>query len=86
MIHTRKFVIGSSATEELKEYTNLEIYKNCYGSFASNVDENITKDRKSEVCYSQPDLIGGGLTLLSTSRFENKHVFHAYCLAQSYVT
>ena len=46
MINTRKFVTGSSPIEELKEYTNLEIYKNYCGSFAANIDENITKVRK----------------------------------------
>ena len=62
MINIRKFVIGSSPIEELKEYTNMGVYKNYCGSFATNIDENITKVRKSHVCYSQPDLIGGGLT------------------------
>ena len=46
MINTRKFVIGSSSIEELKEYTNLGIYKNYCGSFATNIVENITKARK----------------------------------------
>ena len=63
MISARKFVTGSSPTEELKEYTNLGIYKNYCGSFATNIDEDIKKARKSHACYSQPDLIGGGLTL-----------------------
>ena len=46
MINTRKFVIGSSPIEELKEYTDLGIYKNYCGSFATNIDKNITKARK----------------------------------------
>ena len=46
MINTRKSVIASSPIEELKEYTNLGIYKNYCGSFATNIDENITKVRK----------------------------------------
>ena len=46
MINSRRFAIGSSPIEELKEYINLEIYKNYCGSFATNVDENITKVRK----------------------------------------
>ena len=46
IINTRKFVIGSSPIEDLKEYTNLGIYKNYCGSFTTNVDENITKVRK----------------------------------------
>ena len=46
MINTRMFFIDSSLTEEVKEYTNLEIYKNYCGSFATNIDENITKARK----------------------------------------
>ena len=58
MISTRKFVVGSLPIEELKEYTNLGIYKNYCGSFATNIDENITKVSKSQACYSQPDLIG----------------------------
>ena len=57
MINTRKFFIGSSLSEEVKEHTNLGIYKNYCGSFATNIDENIT------ACYSELDLIGGGLTL-----------------------
>ena len=63
MINIRKFVIGSSPIEEFKEYTNMGIYKNYCGSFATNIDENITKVRKSQACYSQPNLIGGRLTL-----------------------
>ena len=62
-INTRNFVIGCSPIDELKEYNNLGIYKNYCGSFATNIDENVMKARKSQVCYSQPDLIGGGLTL-----------------------
>ena len=46
MINTRKLFIGSSLIEEVKEYTNLGIYKNYCGSFATNIDENITKARK----------------------------------------
>ena len=45
-INTRKFFIGSSLIEEVKKYTNLGIYKNYYGFFATNIDENITKTRK----------------------------------------
>ena len=45
MISTRTFVTGSSPIEKLKEYTNLGIYNYC-GSFATNIDENITKVRK----------------------------------------
>ena len=63
MINTRKFFIGFSLIEEVKEYTNLGIDKNYCGSFATNIDENITKARKRQACYSQLDLIGGGLTL-----------------------
>ena len=63
MINARKFFIGSSLLEEVQEYTNLGIYKNYCGSFATNTDENITKARKRQACYSQLDLIGGGLTL-----------------------
>ena len=46
MINTRKFVIGSSPIEELKEYTDLGIYENYCGSFVTNIDENITRVRK----------------------------------------
>ena len=46
MINRKKFFIGSSLIEEAKEYTNLGIYKNYCGSFATNIDENITKARK----------------------------------------
>ena len=35
----------------------LGIYKNYCGSFATNIDENITKTRKCQVCYSQPPLV-----------------------------
>ena len=56
--------------EELKEYINLPIYKLCT-SFTTNIDENITKAEK-KVCYFRPVLIEGGLTLQSSSRFENK--------------
>ena len=46
MINARKYFIGSSLLEEVQEYTNLGIYKNYCGSFATNTDENITKARK----------------------------------------
>ena len=46
MINTRKFFIGSSLTEEVKEYTNLGIYKNYCGSFVTNSNENITKAKE----------------------------------------
>ena len=45
-INTRKFFVGSSLIEEVKKYTNLGIYKNYCGFFATNIDENITKTRK----------------------------------------
>ena len=57
MVNTRKFVTGFSPIEELKEYINLGIYKNYCGSSATNIDENVTKARKSQVCYFPPDLI-----------------------------
>ena len=38
--------LALSPNEEFKEYTNLGIYKNYCGSFATNIDENITKARK----------------------------------------
>ena len=76
MINTRKFFIGSSLIEEVKEYTNLGIYKNYCGSFATNVDENITKAKKK----------AGMLFSARFDRFGNKHAFHAFCLAQSYGT
>ena len=47
MINARKFVIGFSPIEELKECTNPGIYnKNYCGSFATNIYENITNARK----------------------------------------
>ena len=46
IINTRKFFIGSSLIEEVKEYTNLGLYKNYCGSFATSIDENITNARK----------------------------------------
>ena len=53
MINTRKFVIGSSPIDKLKEYTNLGIYKSYCGSFATNIDENIRKARrKSGMLFS----------------------------------
>ena len=46
MINTRQFFIGSSLIEEVKEYTNLGIYKNYCCSLATNIDENIMKASK----------------------------------------
>ena len=43
MINTRKFAIGSSPIEELKEYTNLGIYQKYCGSLATNINDNITE-------------------------------------------
>ena len=76
MVNTRKFVTGFSPTEELKEYTNLGIYKNYCGSSATNIDGNITKARKkSGMLFSARfDM------RRSTSSFGKKHVSHACCL------
>ena len=86
MINTRKFVIGSSPIENLKQHTNLGIYKNYCGSFATIIDENITKARKKSGMLFSARFDKRSTNPLDTSRFGNKHVFHAYCLAQSYGT
>ena len=53
MINTRMFAIGSSPIEELKEYFIQGIYKNYCGSFATNIDEKITKAmKKSGILFS----------------------------------
>ena len=44
-INTRNLVIGSSPVEELHSQVDLGIYKHYSGSFATTVNDNITKAR-----------------------------------------
>ena len=41
----RSWTLGVENVDELYEYKNIEVYKNC-GSFNDNIDENIEKARK----------------------------------------
>ena len=45
-MHDRDRVLGNDSVNELYEYKNLGVVKNCTGSFSSNVDEDIDKTRK----------------------------------------
>ena len=42
----RKWVLGGKVANELCEYKNLGVLKNCVGSLTSNVQDNIDKIRK----------------------------------------
>ena len=42
----REWALGDDTVEELYEYKNLGVLKNCCGSFASNISDNIDKTRK----------------------------------------
>ena len=42
----RERALGDDTVEELYEYKNLGVMKNCCGSFASNIFDNIDKTRK----------------------------------------
>ena len=39
----RSWLLGDNTVDELYEYQNLLVFKNCCGSFSTNVDENIEK-------------------------------------------
>ena len=50
-VHSRlltehEWLLGETTVNELCEYKNLGVLKNCIGSFSSNVDDNIEKTRK----------------------------------------
>ena len=42
-----EWALGDDTVEELYEYKNLSVLKNCCGSFASNISDNIDKMRKN---------------------------------------
>ena len=42
----REWALSDDTVEELYEYKNLGVLKNYYGSFASNISDNINKTRK----------------------------------------
>ena len=42
----REWILGDGTVDELYEYKNLGVLKNCIGSFSSNVKDNIDKTRK----------------------------------------
>ena len=42
----REWILGNDFVDELNEYKNLGVVENYFGSFSSNVDENIEKIRK----------------------------------------
>ena len=45
-MQTRKWVLGDDNVNELYEYKNLGILKNCVGSFSSNLGDSIEKTQK----------------------------------------
>ena len=50
---TREWILGGDTVNELYEYKNLGVLKNCIGSFSSNVDDSIEKTRnKAGIIYS----------------------------------
>ena len=44
-VKRREWIVGGEIVDELCEYKNLGVLKNCIGSFSSNVDDNIEKTR-----------------------------------------
>ena len=63
MINTRKFFIGLSLIEEVKEYINLEFIKITVALLQPTLMRISQRPGKRQACYSQLDLIEGGLTL-----------------------
>ena len=45
-MNERDWVLENDSVDELYEYKNLGIVKNCIGSFSSSANENIGKTRK----------------------------------------
>ena len=54
----RQWKVGPNHMYEKSEYVNLGVFKNSCGSFDKNIDENITKARKKQECYSPLILTG----------------------------
>ena len=42
----RVWFLGNTLVDELSEYKNLGVLKNCFNSFSSNIEDNIEKTRK----------------------------------------
>ena len=42
----REWFLGNTLVDELSEYKNLGVLKNCFNSFSSNIEDNIEKTRK----------------------------------------
>ena len=53
----RKWFLGESSVDELHECKSLGVTKNYVGSFSSNVEDNIEKNRKKAGCCFQQILI-----------------------------
>ena len=47
----RQCKVGPNHIYEKSKYVNLGVFKNYFGSFDKNIDENITKARKKQECY-----------------------------------
>ena len=45
-LKNREWLLGDTKVQELYEYKNLNVLKNYFGSFSSNIDDNIDKTRK----------------------------------------
>ena len=54
----RQWKVGPNHIYEKSEYVNSGVFKNYCGSFDKNIDENITKARKMQECYSLLILTG----------------------------
>ena len=54
----RQWKVGPNHIYEKSEYVNSGVFKNYCGSFDKNIDENITKARKKQECYSPLILTG----------------------------
>ena len=47
----RQWRVSPNRIYEKSEYVNLGVFKNYFGSFDKNIDQNITKARKKQKCY-----------------------------------
>ena len=53
----REWKLGNDIVDEVNEYKNLGVLKNYFGSFSSNVTDNIEKTRRKAGMIFPPNLI-----------------------------
>ena len=80
----RMRLLGNTTVDELNEYKNLGVLKN-YGSFSSNVEDNIDKTHKKVGLIFASNFDCRKVNPLVYVKLGNRHVYHHYyCLGRSF--